>query len=149
VAGFDMTDKIHFMNVDLDVRSRSPLEALARAFGKAVTVLYVGREGRLYGAHFELADSYQKDADSLVQGFVNLVHALPPRTLKLWNEAKCRDFNVGIQSATKPHCHELRLSVETVEAVARVRGSVVITTYAPTLAPAATRVVRKRCPSTR
>jgi hypothetical protein len=130
-AGFDMTDKIHFMNVDLDVFSRSPLEPLAAAFGNRVAVLYVGREGALFGGHFELADSYKKDADGLVRGFVDLVLALPPRARKLWNGAKSRDFNIGIQSALKPRCHELRLSAETLEAVARVRGSVVITTYAP------------------
>jgi hypothetical protein len=38
VAGFDVTEKIHFMNVDLDVLSRSRLEPLATAFGSAVTV---------------------------------------------------------------------------------------------------------------
>jgi hypothetical protein len=66
-----------------------------------------------------------------MQGLVDLVPELPPSVRKLWNGAKSRDFNVGIQSALKPHCHELRLTAKTLEAVARVRGSVVITTYAP------------------
>ena len=146
MASFDVTDEMHFMNVDLDVLSRSPLEPLAQAFGKAVTVLYVGPEGRRYGAHFELADSFQKDADALVQGFVDLVHGLHPSVLKLWNGARSRDFNIGIQSAPKPNCHELRLSAKTVAAVARVRGSVVITTYAPVPEPSAemARIARRR-----
>ena len=149
MAGFELTDKIHFMNVDLDVLSGSPLEPLATAFGKAVSVLYVGREGRLYGAHFELADSYEKDADALMQEFVDLVRGLPPSVRKLWNSAKSRNFNVGIQSALKPVCHELRLTAETLEAVARVRGSVVITTYAPIREISADKALRKRRPATR
>lgn len=149
MAGFDLTDTIHFMNVDLDVLSGSPLEPLATAFDRAVSVLYVGREGRLYGAHFELADSYEKDADALMQEFVELVRRLPPSVRKLWNGAKSRNFNVGIQSALKPHCHELRLTAETLEAVSRVRGSVVITTYAPIHEISADKALRKRRPATR
>lgn len=149
MAGFDLTDTIHFMNVDFDVLSGSPLQPLATAFGRAVSVLYVGREGRLYGAHFELADSYEKDADALMQEFVDLVRGLPPNVRKLWNGAKSRNFNVGIQSALKPHCHELRLTAETLAAVARVRGSVVITTYAPIREISAGKALRKRRPATR
>jgi hypothetical protein len=150
VAGFDLSDKIHFMNVDLDVLSRSRLEPLAEAFGRAVRVLHVGREGRLYGAHFELADSYGKDADTLMQEFVDLIRRLPPSVRQLWNGATSRDFNLGIQSALKPHCHEMRLSVETLDAVSRVGGSVVITTYAPIreLPAGALKVPRKRRPTT-
>lgn len=131
MAGFDLTDKIHFMNVDLDVLSRSSLEPLATAFGSAVEVLYVGGQRRLFEAHFELADSFENDADRLMLEFVALVRRLPPSVRRLWNGAKSRDFNIGIQSALKPHCHELRLTAQTLEAVAGVRGSVVITTYAP------------------
>jgi hypothetical protein len=50
VAGFDLTDEIHFMNVDLDVFSRSPLDPLATAFGRAVSVLYVGGEKNRLGS---------------------------------------------------------------------------------------------------
>jgi hypothetical protein len=75
VAGFDLTGKIHFMNVDL--LSRSSLEPLAVAFGK-LSGLCVGRERTLFGAHFELAASYEKDADTLIQGFVDLVRGPHP-----------------------------------------------------------------------
>ena len=131
MAGFDVTDTIHFMNVDLDVHSRSPLEPLATAFGGAVDVLYVGGGDKSFEAHFEIAGSYDKDADTLMQEFVALIRKLPPAARRLWNGAKSRDFNVGIQSARRPHCHVLRLRAETLDAVAGVRGSVVITTYAP------------------
>jgi hypothetical protein len=44
-----------FLNVDLDILSRSPLDALTDAFGTRVCVLHVGREGRHFSAHVELA----------------------------------------------------------------------------------------------
>lgn len=139
-------ETIHFMNVDLDVLSRSALEPLAAAFGNAVCVLHVGREGKIFAAHFELADSFQKDANELMQGFVDLVGGLSPNGRKLWNGARCRVFNIGIQSALKPHCHELQLSAQTLAAVARVRASITITTYAPArdALPRPITAVRKR-----
>jgi len=151
MANFNVTDTIHFMNVDLEVRSRSPLEPLANGFSKAVTVLYVGRVGKLYGAYFELADWYEEDADGLMGRFVALVRRLSPGVRKLWNDAQSRDFNVGIQSAPEPRYHELRLHAETLAAVARVRGSVVITTYAPIggAPPVVTKRARTRRPSPR
>ena len=128
-TGAEMTT--HFINVDLDVRSRSPLEPLASAFGQAVCVLHVGREGKLHGAHFEVADSHDKDADAILREFVALIRKLPPRARKLWKDARSRDFNIGIQSAAAPLFHELHLGAKTLQAVARVGGAIVITTYAP------------------
>src|SRR6266480_30792 len=42
------------VNVDLDVIAKRSLEPLVAAFGKRVDVLYVGRRGRKYSAHFEV-----------------------------------------------------------------------------------------------
>ena len=125
MAGFDLSNVIHFLNVDLDVLSPSSLKALATAFGSAVSILYLGREGSLYGAHFEPTSSYQKDADALIQGFVSLVQKPPPRIRKLWDGARSREFNIGIQGAAQPRHHELRLHPATLEAASSVRGSVV------------------------
>jgi len=44
----------NFLNVDLDILSRSRLEPLVAAFGKNVSVHYVGAEGSRYGAHLSL-----------------------------------------------------------------------------------------------
>jgi hypothetical protein len=146
VAGFDLTGTIFFMNVDLDVFSRTSLDPLATAFGEVVRVLYVGGEGRSFEAHFEIADSFEKDADTLMLEFVALVRGLPPSVRKVWNGATSRDFNVGIQSAIQPRAHELRLQADTLEAVARVGGSILITTYPPVpdMSPRRTTPVRKR-----
>lgn len=134
MASFDLTGTTHFLNVDLDVTSRSRLEPLAAAFGDAVSVLYVGGTARLFQAHFEIADSFEKDADAVINELVVLVRKLPSSARGLWNGAKSRDFNIGIQSAAHPHSHELRLNPDTLAAVARVNGCVVITTYAPLVA---------------
>jgi len=135
MTSFDVSDKIHFINVDLDILSKAPLDVLVAAMGSKVSILYVGREGRLYGAHLEIRDLYQKDADALIRAFVALLRKLPRPARRLWNQATTRDFNIGVQSAPQPRYHELRIQSRTLEAVAALGACVVVTTYAPVEIP--------------
>lgn|ERR1035437_1850148 len=68
-------DEAHFMNVDLDIHSRSNLEPLVATLGKNVHVLYVGRVRRHYEAHLELYRITQT-ADSTIRGFCALIRKL-------------------------------------------------------------------------
>ena len=122
--------EIHFLNVDVDVWSKFPLDQLIAALGNKVFVHYVGLEGKRYGAHFSLAGSFQKDADTLTSQLATLISKLPTAARKLWNSAQVRQFNIGIQGGVKPLSHETCIKQQTLEAVVRVRGSVVMTTYA-------------------
>ena len=125
-------DRTHFLNVDLDVFSRTPLDPLVAAFGEKVFVLHVGKWRRRYSAHFEL-HGYSKNpsADVLIKRFVQLVKRLPKPARRLWNKAYAREFNIGIEAVTKSAVFELRLQPETLSDVAAVRGRVVVTVYAP------------------
>ncbi len=122
-----------FLNVDLDILSRHPLEALVAAFGRKVSILHVGKEGKHYGAHVELARSWDRDADFLIRALARLVGKLPESARLLWNQAHTRDFNVGIHSALKPHSHELRIRAETLKLAASLGANIVVTTYAPVM----------------
>ena len=122
-------DETQFLNVDLDVWSRSPLDQLVAAFGRRVRVLFVGREGRRYGAHVGLSSS-GRNVDTLVRALARLVADLPKTSRTLWDRAQSREFNIGIQAGHEPHSHELRLKADTLEAVARLNARIVVTTYA-------------------
>ena len=150
--GFDVSEQTHLANVDLDVTSRRPLGPLAAAFGQRVVILYVGGERRHYAAHFELRESYKpsRNADALIRRFVELIRKLPDDARQLWDNARSREFNIGIECGMVPHSHEMRLRSTTLEAVATVGGSIVITTYAPDVTPKAgvesrSKVNRRRC----
>lgn len=41
-----------FLNVDVDVRSRTPLDALAQGLGRQVSLHYLGRYDGHYWLHF-------------------------------------------------------------------------------------------------
>jgi hypothetical protein len=121
-----------FLNVDLEVISRTPLDPLVQAFGRKVDVLHVGPWGRRYGAHVEVAGSgYRGNADSLIRRLATLIKALPQSARRLWDTAQSREFNVGIEAAAKSRTFELRLERETLMAVAGIAGRIVITVYAP------------------
>jgi hypothetical protein len=119
-----------FLNVDLDIVAKSDLKPLAEALGKRVQVLYVGREGRSYGLHLEtLARSHS--ADAKIQKFASLIEGLPPSKRKLWDGARSRDFNIGVQAATLPHAYELALAETSIQTVSSLNARIVFTVYAP------------------
>lgn len=121
-----------FLNVDLDVFSRAPLDPLAAAFGGKVIVLYSGRRGRRYSAHFEVGGYVRNSqADRLIWRFVQLVKHLSRSARRLWDEADAREFNIGIDAAKSSPVFELRLRAETVAAVADIRGRIAVTIYGP------------------
>ena len=120
------------MNVDLDIVAHVPLDGLVEAMGERAFVLYIGNKGRKYEAHVELASSPMgMPADRTIMGLVSLVKGLPRRYRRIWDSAKSRVFNVGIEAGLEPHSYALRLDQRTIDAVAEVRGDVVVTVYAP------------------
>jgi hypothetical protein len=105
----------HFLNVDLDIYSMSNLQPLVSALGKKVFELHVGRYKRTYCAHLEL-NRITINADSTIRAFCALIGSLPRAERELWNTAKFRDFNIGVQAAAQPHSHQITLAAETVKA---------------------------------
>ena len=120
----------HFIAVDLDVFSRARLTEIVRAFGGRVLVLHEGRWGSRYLASVNLSNTWQTSVDQEVRRLVTLVKALPPSARRLWSGAQSRVFDIGVQAGLTPFSHALRLSQDTIEAVASVQGRITITTYA-------------------
>ena len=123
-------NETRFLNVDVDVWSPSDLRPLVLALGRKIHVHYAGEERGEYSTHFSLASAYFRNADTRVRRLVALVETLPSPARRLWDRARMRDFNLGIQAGFAPFSHEIALDATTVALVARVRGRIVITTYA-------------------
>src|SRR5580658_9001966 len=108
----------HFLNVDLDIYSRSNLQPLVDAFGDKVIVLHTDRVGRLYRAFLEENTSRRGSptVDTTIRKLCRLIRALTPAQRRLWNKATRRDFNVGIQSDVEGNTFQIE--AETVKAAA-------------------------------
>src|SRR5207249_10952612 len=106
------------------------LHAAVTALGRKVFVLYVGRIRRTHRAHLELA-KLTRTADATIRGFCSLIEALPKLERDLWNAAKARDFNIGVQAGVEPHSTEFALAAETLKAAYELGARIVFTVYAP------------------
>ena len=140
VSDYDATT---FLNVDLDIASKVSLDPLVAAFGRKVFVHHVGRIKRKFWARVSRF-SYGQSADTLTRELCAMVLGLPRAPRALWNSAISREFNVGIQAGLRPHCHEVRLTKKTVALVARLGGTIALTTYAPDPMPSAASRVRQK-----
>jgi len=120
-----------YLNVDLDIYSRSDLQPLVNGFGRRVIALYVGRERRRYSAHLELSGFPRPSADATIRTFCSLIRALPKEGRELWNGAKTREFSVGVQAGREPFACDFRIESQTVKAVAELGGLIVLTVYGP------------------
>ena len=130
-------DKTLFLNVDLDIRSKSDLQPLVDAIGKEVFVLHVGRFKRTYHARLELSgshlprDTHSQRPERFIFQFCKLISKLPPDARKLWDDARTREFDIGIESG-KPHkFYWFDLSPKALQAALQVNAQIAVTIYGP------------------
>jgi hypothetical protein len=117
-----------FLNVDLELSSKANLAPLVTAMGTKVVVLHLERHKRTYRANLEVA-GYEENANRTIRVFCAIVRALPIAAVELWNSAKVRDFNVGVQAGTQPPSYEIALEAATVRAASEVNARIVLTVY--------------------
>jgi RimJ/RimL family protein N-acetyltransferase len=105
------------------------LAPFVEAMGKRVLNLYTGPLGEGFQAHLELSDQ-PEDAETAIQGFIELLAHLTTDPKRWWDGATQRDFNIGIQGGAHPAEIELALRPETLAAVASLGARIVVTVYA-------------------
>jgi hypothetical protein len=131
-------DETEFLNVDLEVFSRETLAPFAGALGRSWHILHVGHWGRRHAACLELtASGYGQGADAIILRMTRLLNKMPRSAKVLWNRAQARQFNIGVEAAVRSRTFELHLRPDTLQAVARLGGKLVVTVYAPERRPAA------------
>jgi hypothetical protein len=121
-----------FLNVDLEVFSNQDLRPLVDSFGPAVIEMYVGKVRRTHEAHLELAWRRSQSPTSIILGFCRLVQALPRSKRKLWNSARIRSFDIGIEAPAKYRNFWSAVSPEAVRAAAEVGAQIAVTVYGRT-----------------
>jgi hypothetical protein len=128
----------HFLNVDLEIGSRGKLDVLAASLSPRLIELYRGKIGQLDRAHYEIS-AMTPTADVTIRALVRVLQKLPPAARRVWNSARVRDFNIGIQAGATPRSAELAIEPKTLQAITALGGRIVITVYAPELTTAAAR----------
>jgi hypothetical protein len=116
-----------FLNVDVDVESREPLDDLVAAM-PSMAVLRNLRIGRKYYLSFE--GPWFKNAptpDEVLRRLTKAIGALRGEPRRLWRTALRREFNLGFDGGEDQIAYEIPSN--TVESVARLGGSIGLTLY--------------------
>ena len=125
-----MADTMQFLNVDLEISSKSSLAPLIAELSVRMFQLYKGRYGGMARANFEV-NKITLTADATIKEIVRVVEGLGPAARRCWDKAHAREFDVGIQAGMKPPTIAVEIDPKTVQAVAALDGRIVITVYAP------------------
>ena len=124
-------DKTKFLNVDLNICSKVDLQPLVTAMGKKISLSYVGRVKRMYHAHMDLAIGNPKSLESAILQYCKLVQGLPPDARAMWDAAKVRILDIGIEAPARNSYCWSAISEEAIKAAAEVNAQVAITVYGP------------------
>ena len=143
----------HFINVDLEIWSPTELVALAAALESKALVLYAGKVRRRFLVSIEARAGRLTDAERTIWALVRVIESMPDAARRDWKRATARIFNVGVDGGELVKLHErpkgsgrwypahggdpamhceTSLSTELLQAVAKVKGTITITVYAPT-----------------
>lgn len=127
----EWTSSSSFLNVDLDIRSRESLEPLLKEWGERARIPDAKPPDK---ARWILVNvlSQPKTAEAAIHALLRLVNKLPKAGRYAWNNASSRIFDIGIQAGIAPHpFEEVHLSPSTLRELARLKGSILVTVYAP------------------
>jgi hypothetical protein len=133
IAFMDMSnlDNKSFLNVDLEIFSKSDLKPLVAALGNRVMVHYLGQEFLKNKAYLCLAGSQPKTPESGILRYCKLIEKLPPGERALWDTAESRSFDIGIEAPKRKTYYWSAVGSEAIRAAAEVGAQIAITVYGP------------------
>jgi len=129
IAFMDMSnlDKNSFLNVDVEIFSKSDLQPLVAALGHKVMVHYLGPEFRKHKAYLCLAGAQPKTPENGILRYCKLIQKLPPKERALWDTAKSRSFDIGIEAPKQETYYWAAVGSEAIRA--EVGAQIAITVY--------------------
>jgi hypothetical protein len=122
--------EVRYLNTDLEIESKSDLSQIVEEFGDEVVVLYHGEMRGYQHASFEIAGSaITISPDDIVNSFCVLVEELSKEAREIWDGCNSRVFDIGYESGTTPQNYRSEIRGGTIQRVAKIGASIVITIY--------------------
>lgn len=122
----------HFINVDLDLESDTPLNPIFEFWGERVFVLHHdGTPERGWSCGLELAPE-KRTAEEAIVTFVELVTELPTELRERWDSLTTRKLDVGVQAGAHPRSWNFAVTAETLARLGEIDAQLVCTVYATT-----------------
>lgn len=121
-----------FITVDLDVKSRSDLDFLVKAWKGRMIPMHVPKLGRQHWLRLELFPQPKSPAEA-IRRVGKLVGGLSTRGRTVWRRAQSKEFDIGIQAGFEERSGEWVLEPRIVKTVAELGARVRFTVYSPLL----------------
>ena len=120
----------HYLNTDLLIESKSDLSRIVQEFGDDVIVLHHGDTRGYHHASFEIdSGGTNAGADEVIIAFCHLVENLPEEVREIWDGCCSKVFDIGYESGTSPRSFRSELRAPTIQRVAAIGASIVVTIY--------------------
>jgi hypothetical protein len=119
-------NEIHFLNIDLDIESSIDISPIIDEWGDSICV---HRNEEIDGIFYGSFETPFSGIDGIIDEYISLIDGLSPSSRAIWDKALKRDFDFGYESGTEPNNFHSRIESESINKLAKVGGSVVITIY--------------------
>jgi hypothetical protein len=118
-----------FMNVDLEIDSKSNLDSLALEMRKRVTVLHSGPMGgsKRQLLALETARHY-KGPDATIHAFCSVIEKLSPASHRIWKAAR-KVFDIGYELRPGERLSRFGLRTDTLQRIAKLGATLAVSYY--------------------
>ena len=117
-----------YLNVDLEIRSRTSLLPVVEALRPHLLVLHAGRVRGTFLASFQLP-GVTRSPDVAIRRFAQALADLAPALQARCREARDRVFDIGLEWAVGSRAFPLALRGDTVKTIAQLNARVAVTLY--------------------
>lgn len=121
-------EAISFLNVDLDIESKVSLKLMIENLEPEVIILYQDQSKGYYRLSLELSN-YISNPDEVIAYFCHLIENFPTNVRKIWEQCCVRIFDIGYESGNYPRAFRSELRASTIQKVATVGASIIVTIY--------------------
>jgi hypothetical protein len=119
---------IQYVNTDLEIESSQDVSRIVEEFGEDVSVLFHGTIKSYRAASFEI-QGISREADDAINYFCSLIESFHEDVRGIWDKCVSRVFNIGYESGDSPNSYTSELRASTIQRLAKIGASVVITIY--------------------
>jgi hypothetical protein len=120
----------YFLNVDLDIESKTSLAPLLREFGDRVSVMFSGRIGTRYCLFLEIAGASRTGLEKTINGLCALIEGITPRSRKVWDQAHRKQFDIGYEARlASQRANHFRVRTRTLRRIVNLGASLAVTFY--------------------
>ena len=122
---------VKYLNTDLEIESKSDLSKIVEEFGEEVLLHYHGEIRGYQHASCSIAGG-SEDADVAINSLCTLIEQLPGDVREIWDGCCSRIFDIGYESGKAPQNFRSEIRAATIQRVAKLGASVMITIYPET-----------------